>query len=57
MKFEQHLQNVYMEVLEDNFQNECIHFQANIKNKNVMSILQLWKWLKEYGIYEMYPNI
>jgi len=52
-----HLQNVYTEDLEDNFQNECIHFQAHIKNKDNMSIHQLCTWLKEYGMYEMYPDI
>lgn len=57
MEFAKILQNVYKEDLEEDFPNECIHLQAHLKNKDKMSILQLCKWLKEYGFYEMYPNI
>ena len=55
--FAKHLHNVYMEDLEDNFPNERIHLRAYLKNKDNMSILQLSKRLKEYGMYEIYPNI
>uniref|UniRef100_A0A2S2NB80 Zinc finger MYM-type protein 1 n=1 Tax=Schizaphis graminum TaxID=13262 RepID=A0A2S2NB80_SCHGA len=57
MEFAKNLQNNYKEDLEEDFPNECIHLQAHLKNKDKMSILQLCKWLKEYGFYEMYPNI
>ena len=46
-----------MEDLEDNFPNECIHLQVYLKNKDIMSIIQLSKWLKKNGINEIYPNI
>ncbi|XP_025192614.1 uncharacterized protein LOC112592676 [Melanaphis sacchari] len=57
IEFAKNLQNVYKEDLEEDFLNECIHLQAHLKNKEKMSILQLCKWLNEYGFYEMYPNI
>ncbi|XP_026821552.1 zinc finger MYM-type protein 1-like [Rhopalosiphum maidis] len=53
MEFAKNLQNVYKEDLEEDFPNECIHLQAHLKNKDKMSILQLCKWLKEYGFYEI----
>jgi len=43
MEFVRYLQNVHMEDLNDNFQNECIHNQAYLKNKCNMQILQLCK--------------
>ena len=45
MEFAKHLYTVYMDDLEDNFPNGCIHLQVYLKNKDNMLILQLSKWL------------
>lgn len=58
MEFAKYLQNyVYKEELEDHFPNKCAHLRAHLKHIYKMSILQLLcKWLKEYGLYEIYTD-